>query len=78
MTRPEPATAAPAPHAALLGQGAPRWPAARQWLERLHDAARPRFLSSVLTLGLCATVVALGLAALGDALPAVPWPWPGP
>ena len=78
MSRPEPATAAPAPHAALLGQCAPRWPAARQWLERLHDAARPRFLSSVLALGLLATALALGLAALGHALPAVPWPWPGP
>jgi hypothetical protein len=77
MNRPLPA-AAPAPHAALLGQPAPRWPAARQWLERLHDTSRPRFLSSVLALGLVALALALALATVGDTLPAVPWPWPGP
>jgi hypothetical protein len=69
-----PGTAEPASrHAALHGQPVPRWPTPRRWLDRLQDTARPRFLSSVLAIG----VLALALALIGDAALARLWPWPG-
>ncbi len=66
--------AAPHRHDALRSQPAPGWAGLQRAIDGLQGAARPRFLSSVLALGLAswglALVVQLTLAWL--------LPWPGP
>lgn len=67
---------APPPHrhAALGNHPPPTWPALRQIADWLQSAARPRFLSTVLVLGL----VAFAVTALVQRLMAWLPPWPGP
>jgi hypothetical protein len=65
-------------HAALRGQTAPSWPGTRRFLDHLQAAARPRFLSSVLVLGVLAAVLVAAGATLTSSLWSGLLPWPGP
>jgi hypothetical protein len=64
-------------HAALHNQPVRWWPGGRRWLERLEGAARPRFLSSVLVLGMVGLLLVGTGAALNTWLWAALAPWPG-
>ncbi len=67
-------TTSPHRHEALRSQPAPGWAGLRRAVDRLQGAARPRFLSSVLVLGLASWGLALALQQLLAWLP----PWPAP